>query len=72
VVDCTGKDCPFWVKGELWIGGHGVAKGVQGGYLELTKEKFIVDERGRWYRTGDIGRIWENGSIEFLEDKIIR
>lgn len=65
VVDCTGKDCPFWVKGELWIGGHGVAKGYRGD-LELTKEKFIVDERGRWYRTGDIGRIWENGSIEFF------
>lgn len=68
IVDCNGKDCPYWVEGELWIGGHGVAKGYRGD-LKLTKEKFIVDEKGRWYRTGDKGRFWDNGIIEFLGRK---
>lgn len=65
VVDSTGKDCPNWVQGELWIGGYGVAKGYRGN-PELTKEKFIVDKKGRWYRTGDNGCFWDNGIIEFL------
>ncbi|MBV4429415.1 non-ribosomal peptide synthetase [Clostridium tyrobutyricum] len=68
VVDCKGNDCPYWVEGELWIGGHGIAKGYRGD-LKLTKEKFIVDEKGRWYCTGDKGRFWDNGIIEFLGRK---
>lgn len=65
VVDPTGRDCPDYVVGELWIGGLGVAKG----YVDdprLTQEKFVVDERGRWYRTGDLGRFWHDGTLEFL------
>lgn len=65
VVDSTGKDCPNWVQGELWIGGYGVAKGYREN-PKLTKEKFVVDKKGRWYRTGDNGRFWDNGTIEFL------
>ena len=26
VVDDFGRDCPFWVEGELWIGGRGSRK----------------------------------------------
>ena len=58
--------------GEIGIGGIGVAQG----YLnrpELTQAKFIVDFlglpnnlSGRIYRTGDVGRINEDGEIEFL------
>lgn len=28
VVDDFGRDCPFWVEGELWVGGEGVGKGL--------------------------------------------
>lgn len=65
VVDSAGRDCPDYVVGELWIGGLGVAKG----YVDdprLTQEKFVVHEGGRWYRTGDLGRFWHDGTLEFL------
>lgn len=65
VVDEFGRDCPYWVEGELWIGGYGVAKGYRGD-TELTEKKFVVDETGRWYRTGDLGRFWRDETIEFL------
>lgn len=69
IVDQRGKDCPPWVTGELWIGGYGLAKGYVNSY-ELTSKKFIVDDCGmRWYKTGDLGRFWEDGTIEFLGRK---
>ncbi|MFC9249794.1 amino acid adenylation domain-containing protein [Amycolatopsis thailandensis] len=61
VVDPLGRDCPDWVEGELWIGGSGVALGYRGA-PEQTADRF----RGGWYRTGDLGRYWPDGSLEFL------
>ncbi len=57
-------------KGEICIGGAGVARG----YVNLPEEtasRFITDpfssqEGARMYRTGDIGRLGENGSLEFV------
>ena len=68
VVDQTGKDCPNWVSGELWIGGDGVAKGYIGDDA-LTEEKFVYEGGIRWYKTGDMGRFWSDGTIEFLGRK---
>ncbi|MBN1468464.1 MAG: amino acid adenylation domain-containing protein [Fusobacteriaceae bacterium] len=65
VIDEIGRDCPYWVAGELLIGGHGVAKGYQGD-SELTNKKFTKENNLRWYHTGDTGRIWPDGTIEFL------
>ncbi|WP_394843137.1 amino acid adenylation domain-containing protein [Pendulispora brunnea] len=65
VVDAHGRDCPDWVPGELWIGGAGVARGYRGS-PELTARKFVHDEGARWYRTGDRGRYWPDGTLEFL------
>ena len=69
IVDERGKECPPWVTGELWIGGVGLAKG----YInspEMTAQKFVLDASGmRWYKTGDMGRFWQNGTIEFLGRK---
>lgn len=64
VVDEEGIDVPFLVEGELLIGGEGV--GTYHGDHELVKKKFIKDEYGVWYRTGDKGRFWNDGTIEFL------
>ena len=36
------------------------------GDKELTEKKFVTDETGRWYRTGDLGRFWQDETIEFL------
>lgn len=65
VVDKLGRDCPDWVAGELWIGGDGVAKGYYNN-AELTARSFIKEGNQRWYRTGDLGRYWPDGNIEFL------
>jgi yersiniabactin nonribosomal peptide synthetase len=66
VVDERGRDCPDWVSGELWIGGAGVALGYRAD-PERTAAKFVTDPSGeRWYRTGDIGRYWPDGTLEFL------
>lgn len=59
-------ECGVDIPGELQIGGGSLAKG----YIndeELTMKKFITDVKGeRWYRTGDRGRRWADGTIEFL------
>lgn len=65
VVDGQGRDCPDWVAGELWIGGAGVAQGYRGDPA-LTAERFVWWKNARWYRTGDMGRYWRDGTIEFL------
>ncbi|MBD8499359.1 amino acid adenylation domain-containing protein [Paenibacillus arenosi] len=65
VVDHMGRDCPDLVIGELWIGGDGVAHGYLGNE-ELTERHFKKSEDKRWYRTGDLGRYWPDGNIEFL------
>ncbi|MEU6722071.1 AMP-binding protein, partial [Nonomuraea sp. NPDC046802] len=65
VVDARGRDCPDWVVGELWIGGAGVAEGYRGD-PERTAERFVSLGGTRWYRTGDLGRYWPDGTLEFL------
>ena len=65
VVDAAGADRPDWVPGELWIGGAGVALGYQGD-PERTAAQFVTHAGQRWYRTGDLGRYWPDGTLEFL------
>ncbi|MGW3974357.1 amino acid adenylation domain-containing protein [Streptomyces ardesiacus] len=65
VVDPFGRDCPDWVPGELWIGGAGVARGYRGDPAR-TQERFRETDSTRWYRTGDLGRYWPDGTLEFL------
>ncbi|GAB3934970.1 hypothetical protein GCM10027614_08930 [Micromonospora vulcania] len=65
VVDGRGRDCPDWVVGELWIGGTGVAAGYRGD-PERTAQRFVTHDGLRWYRTGDLGRYWPDGTLEFL------
>jgi yersiniabactin nonribosomal peptide synthetase len=65
VVDAQGRDCPDWVPGELWVGGPGVALGYRGD-PERTTARFVDYDGLRWYRTGDLGRYWSDGTLEFL------
>jgi yersiniabactin nonribosomal peptide synthetase len=65
VIDGRGRDCPDWVLGELWIGGQGLAQGYRRD-RERTGERFVQRDGERWYRTGDRGRYWHGGLLEFL------
>ncbi|MGE8146099.1 amino acid adenylation domain-containing protein [Pseudomonas frederiksbergensis] len=70
VLDTLGHLVPIGVRGEIHIGGTGVARG----YLnqpELTAERFITDpfaatSEARLYKTGDIGRWLPDGTLEYL------
>jgi mycobactin phenyloxazoline synthetase len=69
VVDEQGRDRPDWAVGEVWIGGAGVAAGYRGD-PERTAARFRTlggaGGQTRWYRTGDLGRYWPDGTLEFL------
>ncbi|GAB3498272.1 non-ribosomal peptide synthetase [Amycolatopsis cihanbeyliensis] len=65
--DEHGHPVPFGAAGELWIGGDGLARGYLG-RPELTAERFVTDPRSgaRMFRTGDLGRFRQDGSVELL------
>ena len=65
VVDETGRDCPDWVPGELWIGGLAPGRGYRGD-PERTADRFVEHDGIRWYRTGDLARYRPDGDLEFL------
>jgi amino acid adenylation domain-containing protein len=67
--------CPPWAVGRIHIGGTGLALGYWRDE-ERTAERFIrhpvTGERLYW--TGDLGRYWPDGTIEFLgrEDRQLK
>jgi acyl-coenzyme A synthetase/AMP-(fatty) acid ligase len=73
ILDDNMEPAAIGQTGELYIGGAGLTRG----YLkleDLNKEKFIQNPFdstgiGRIYKTGDLGRYLEDGSIEFLGRK---
>ena len=70
ILDRQMQPVPIGVPGELYIGGAGVARG----YLnrpELTARRFIPNPfrnapDPRLYKTGDLVRYSQNGTVEFL------
>lgn len=70
ILDDLFQPAPIEVAGELYIGGAGVARG----YLnrpELTAERFVphpyeADGGTRLYRSGDLARYRDDGTVEFL------
>lgn len=69
IVDRRGRPVPAWVRGEIVIGGAGVARGYLGGSAD-DHARFQADPAapgGRLYRTGDFARRRATGEIEFLE-----
>ncbi|MCX5612951.1 amino acid adenylation domain-containing protein [Streptomyces sp. NBC_00047] len=67
VLDRHRQPVPRGCRGELWIGGRGVARGYWD-RAALTDERFVADPyegAGRMYRTGDVVRYREDGSLEY-------
>lgn len=68
ILDEQMNELPAGETGEIYIGGVQVARG----YInqpDLTAERFIPDptkEGAIVYKTGDLGRLNENGTIEYL------
>ena len=70
VLDPHGQPVPIGVCGEIHIGGTGVGRG----YVrrpDMTAERFSPDPfgdspGGRLYKTGDLGRWWPDGTLEYL------
>ncbi|WP_086347599.1 non-ribosomal peptide synthetase [Candidatus Enterococcus clewellii] len=60
-----GELCGIGMKGELCIGGTGLAKGYWQN-PELTARVFVDSPVGRLYRTGDLAKWRSDGSIDFL------
>ncbi|MBZ4377269.1 non-ribosomal peptide synthetase [Corallococcus sp. AS-1-6] len=69
VLDDELRSLPVGIMGELHVESPGTARGYWG-QPELTAERFIPNPFGepgsRLYRTGDMARVLEDGSLEFL------
>ncbi|AJE48699.1 amino acid adenylation domain-containing protein [Celeribacter indicus] len=74
VLDAAMMPCPQGLVGEIHLGGTGMARGYVG-KPDVTADRFIPDPFGPvldgtsgacLYRTGDLGRWREDGTIDFV------
>ncbi len=66
ILDSQKRILPIGIEGEIYIGGKGLARGYTNN-VELTKSRFVEHEdiEERLYKTGDLGRWFIDGQIEY-------
>jgi amino acid adenylation domain-containing protein/non-ribosomal peptide synthase protein (TIGR01720 family) len=70
VLDERLREAPLAVAGEVYLGGVALARGYLG-RPRLTAERFVpnpfsAEPGARLYKTGDLGRLREDGRLEYL------
>jgi amino acid adenylation domain-containing protein len=70
LLDAHRQPVPLSVTGEIYIGGMGLSRGYWQ-RPDLTAERFLPNPfsdqpDSRLYKTGDLGRYWPDGSIEYI------
>lgn len=53
-------------NGEIWLGGPGVMQGYYKNENETSKVMVIDSDNKRWIKTGDLGRITDEGNIKVI------
>jgi len=70
ILDGLRQPVPIGVKGEIHIGGTGMARGYLGqpglDQAAFIDDPFATQPGARLYKTGDIGRWRDDGSIEYV------
>lgn len=65
IVDEEARPVPYGQKGELLLGGLGLARGYRGN-PELTAERFVIVRGERYYRTGDVAAWSVDGNLLYF------
>ncbi len=65
IMDAHGRLLPRGARGELWIGGPGVAIGYRG-LEELNASRFAIFQGERYFRSGDLAAFDEDGNVLIL------
>lgn len=65
----TVKDQPY-PRGEIVIGGDNVSQGYYK-MPEKTNEDFFVENKKRWFKTGDIGEIHNDGVLKIVGNELV-
>ncbi|WP_431312972.1 amino acid adenylation domain-containing protein [Streptomyces silvensis] len=67
VLDARMRPVPVGCRGEIYVGGAGLATGYAG-RPDLTEERFVTAPDGgeRLYRTGDVGMVLPDGNVVCL------
>ncbi|MEU3199949.1 amino acid adenylation domain-containing protein [Streptomyces sp. NPDC006996] len=70
VLDGFARLAPFGMGGEIHVGGPGVAAGYlvapEGDHNRFTSDPYSSDSTAVMYRSGDLGRLLADGTIEYL------
>jgi amino acid adenylation domain-containing protein len=69
ILDKAMRQCPIGIEGEIYVAGIAVSRGYinkeEKGNSNFMDDPFLKN-KGRMYRTGDMGRWRQDGIVEFL------